>query len=394
MTQRRLTAAFIRNTEPENKTRIYWDADVKGFGLRVTEGGSRAFVLQYRIDGRSRRTTLAQCSAISLRRAREVAGETLLSIRAGDDPLQRRQDAKAAPTIAHALDRFFGEYGPGLVNSKQMVAKTLADYRAQARRYIWPGIGNLKVANVRRRDVEQVLAKVPGKVQRNRVQALLSRLFTVFEDWEYRPPQTNPVFGIPKVREYARTRVFTPDEMKRMGRAFEGLDATHKAALGFLMLSGWRCGEVLSLEWGMIDEAGIISLPTSKTGPSRRTVSALAMAQVEGLPRTSAKVFGATTYRTLRMKFRASCRVAGVKDGRLHDVRRTFASVAAASGLNAFVLQRMLGHASVAMSSRYVQLAAPIIDDAQHATAGSIAAQLSGDDAEVEVLADHRKHVD
>ena len=67
---------------------------VKGLGVRITPAGAKSYVLNYRVDGRMRRATLARAADISLAAARERAGRELTSIRNGEtDPLQRRQAA-------------------------------------------------------------------------------------------------------------------------------------------------------------------------------------------------------------------------------------------------------------------------------------------------------------
>jgi hypothetical protein len=45
---------------PEKGNRVYWDAALGGFGVRVTAGGARSFVLDYRVkgSGRQRRITI------------------------------------------------------------------------------------------------------------------------------------------------------------------------------------------------------------------------------------------------------------------------------------------------------------------------------------------------
>ena len=353
--------------------------------MRVTPTGAKSFVIQYRTKGRQRRWTLAQCAAVPLKRAREVAGETLLAIRNGDDPLQRRQDSLAAPSVASAIDRFFAEDGPSLVAAGRMRPTTLQTYSAQAERHVKRGIGALKVEDVKRRDVELMLAGVAGGIQRNRVQALVSRLFATFEAWEIRAPGSNPAKGISKVREHPRTRIFSPAELKAMGEAISEIECPyHAGALRFLILSGWRTGEVLSLTWNMVNlETGICDLPSTKVGPSRRPVSAIALQVLEGLPRSGAKVFSRVTYRTLRSRLFEVCRAAGIEDARLHDCRRTFASTAAADGMSAFVLMGLLGHSGIAMSARYVQLSGPVLDEARHSTTSHMASMLAGGDAEV-----------
>ena len=85
-----LTERVIREAKPGNKTTIVWDHEVKGLGVRVTAAGVKSFILNYRVAGRERRATLARCSEISLRAARDRAGVELATIRAGEgDPLDR-----------------------------------------------------------------------------------------------------------------------------------------------------------------------------------------------------------------------------------------------------------------------------------------------------------------
>jgi integrase len=58
------------------------------------------------------------------------------------------------------------------------------------------------------------------------------------------------------------------------------------AALRFLLLSGWREQEALSLRWDALDfERGIATLADTKTGPSVRHVGAAALALLTELPR-------------------------------------------------------------------------------------------------------------
>ena len=387
----RFTEAFIRDAKPEAATRIFWDHAVKGLGVRITPAGSKSFVLQYRVAGRSRRSTVAQCSAISLKRAREIAGEQLAAIRnQGADPLQRRQDAMAAPSVADGLDRFFAEYGPARVAIGRMRESTLEKYHAQAEKYVRPALGAFKVADVRRRDVVQMLARVGGPVQRNRVQAFTSRLFSAFEEFEIRAVDSNPARRITKTLEKPRNRVFAASEIAAIGAAIDGLACpVHKAALRFLLLTSWRNGEALSLEWDKIDfEGGVADLPNTKTGAARKQVASLALELLATLPRTNARVFHPVTYGTLRHRLLAVCREAKVPDARLHDIRRTVASNAGAAGASAFAIRDMLGHSSLAMSNRYVRLSAPAVQSVQHAAASRMAAQLAGTSA---VVVDHPK---
>ena len=201
-----LTERRIRDAKPEPKTRFLWDGQVKNLGVRITPKGAKSFVLFYRAAGRKHLATVARCSEISLKAARERAGRDLAAIRDGEaDPLKRRRVAREAPTVNDALERFFGEYAPARMEAGRLAEKTVTDYRKQSRRYVGPLLGTLQVAKVTRHDVEKFAAKMAKTpAQRNRTLAFLSRIFTLAEHWEWKPQRTNPVRGIERAKEQAR----------------------------------------------------------------------------------------------------------------------------------------------------------------------------------------------
>lgn len=53
---------------------------------------------------------------------------------------------------------------------------------------------------------------------------------------------------------------------------------------------------------------------------------------------------------------RRSCREAGVREIRFHDLRHSFASNFVLAGGNIYDLQKMLGHSLVTMTERYSHL--------------------------------------
>lgn len=54
-----LTERFVRTTEPaRDRNIIVYDDEVGLFGLRITEAGSKSFILTYRVAGRERRITI------------------------------------------------------------------------------------------------------------------------------------------------------------------------------------------------------------------------------------------------------------------------------------------------------------------------------------------------
>ena len=387
-----LTERKIRDAKPGPKTIILRDREVSGFGVRIAPGGVKSYVIDYRVNGRRRLATLARCAEMSLKDARARAGRELAAIRAGEtDPLARRADARAAPTVADLIEGFLTDEGPARIERGRMKPRTLQTYRNQCDIYVLPAIGNRRAADVKRGDVEHLVSRLPA-VTRNRVLALVSRLFTLAERWEWRGQHDNPARGIERSVEEARDRVLAPSEIKAMGAAFAEIDNPFVAgALRFLVLTGWRNGEALSLRWENVDmETGTITLPETKAGRDRRTVGRAALAVLASLPRVNGNPFvfagsraAAISYGTLHAAFRKATDRAGLADVRLHDLRRTMATNAAATGLNLIGLRDLLGHKTTAMAERYARRADSILKQHQDRMADQMAALMDGETADV-----------
>ena len=391
-----LTERAIRDAKPGSKARILWDKKITGFGLKIQPGGTRSFVLDYRVNGTQRRVSMGRAGEVSLKDARERAGRELTKIRAGEgDPLRRREDAAAAPTIADVVERFFREYVPGRIERGRMAERTAADYRQQCNRYVLPALGKLKVADVARGDIERML-KPLKPVQRNRVASLASRLFNLAEHWEYRPQHTNPVRGVERAREQPRDRVLAPSEMRALGAALAGMSDASLYAVGAIRmaaLTGWRVGEVLALKWENVDfETGLATLPSTKTGRQTRALGSASLELLASMPRVSdnAHVFAggvagtAITYKTVRAVFARAAGAADLTDIRLHDLRRTVATNAAAAGVAIHTLRDLLGHSTLAMSNRYVRrTGGALVEAVEQSSAGMAAMMSDGEGAKV-----------
>ena len=272
-----------------------------------------------------------------------------------------------------------------------MAERTRYDYGKQADRTIRPALGTMKIAEVTRADVERAVAK-RGPVQRNRTIALLSRLFAEFERWEWRAEGTNPARLIEKAREWPRDRVLAPSEIGALGAALDTIaNPFTAAALRFLMLTGWRNGETRAIRWQDLNfETGEIVLMSTKTGRDRRTISEAALEIVAGLPRINGNphVFAgarsaALSYKTLHTAFARACATAGIEDARLHDVRRTLATTAAASGLTLIGLRDLLNHKTTTMAARYARRSDSVLRTTQNEMADKMAALMRGDEGDV-----------
>ena len=180
---------------------------------------------------------------------------------------------------------------------------------------------------------------------------------------------SNPAKRVERAVEHARRRVLS--SLKKWAALADALDSLSSeypvatAALKVAAVTGLRISEVLGMEWQHIDmQSGRFHLPHTKTGARDHDLPDAALAILSTLPPVEGNpfVFHSTGGRHVAPRqtgvvFRQAAAAAGVEDARVHDLRRTLATRAAAAGLSAFALRDMLGWKSMAMPARYVQLA-------------------------------------
>ena len=381
-----LTEKRIRDARPGDKTSFLWDDQVKGLGVRVTPKGAKAYVLFYRARGRKHLATLARTSELSLRTARARAGAELVAIRDGDDPLERRRELRQAPTINEGLDRFFDEYVVERIRIGKLKPKTVHEYRLQADATIRPALGKCRIEDVSRRDIERMV-KPLRPVIRNRTLALASRLYTLFQEWEW--CSANPVRFVEKAREEPRDRTLSESEIAALADALDVESETSPAAVAairMMLMTGLRVSEVISMKWIDVDfEDARVTLPTTKTGRRVQVLSTAALEALASHPRIhgSEHVFTTTgraaiTYKTTLGAFRRAANRSGLEDVRLHDLRRTLMTRAAAAGIGTHVLRDLLGHKTTTMADRYVRHAGAAVADATERMGSEMAAIMNG----------------
>lgn len=198
----------------------------------------------------------------------------------------------------------------------------------------------------------------------NRELAVLRHLLRLAEEWGY-------VEKVPRIRmapePEGRLRFLAEDELVRLLAACEAKASKSRVLLPVVTVAvntGMRRGEVLGLAWERVDFArGVLRLEQTKSGRRReipmnqavdQALSGLAGPKLEGL------VFrkgDGSKWGSIRTAFERACRDAKIEDFRFHDLRHTFASHFMMSTGDLPALQKILGHATLAMTMRYAHLA-------------------------------------
>lgn len=371
-----------------------WDDDLPGFGLRVSEGGARTFVLKYRAHGRQRWLTIGRYGVFTPDEARTEAKRHLGEVAKGGDPALEKARARQGITLADFARRYTAEYA---VAHKKPTSRDADRYHLK--NHIIPRLGSMRMDAIARQEITKLHASLKDRpYTANRVLALLSHMFTIAAQWGVVPDGTNPCLHVPKFKEHSRERFLSPTELYRLGRALAVVDRAGKspyvvAAVRLLLFTGARLNEILTLRWEYVDEgACLLRLPDSKTGRKTIPLVPATLEVLRDLPRHANNPYVICGSKqgghlvNLQKAWRRLRKAALIPDVRIHDLRHSYASIAVAGGLSLPLLGSLLGHREHSTTMKYAHLA----DDPRIAAAGSIAsriaAQLAGEGGNVTFL--------
>jgi integrase len=170
-------------------------------------------------------------------------------------------------------------------------------------------------------------------------------------------------------------------EMYRLGAVLDDIDKKRgstpwvTAAVRLLLLTGARLSEILTLKWTFVDlEGGRLNLPESKTGKKTVHLSLEANMPLANIPRLTNNPH-VKPWRRIRS-------MAELGDMRLHDLRHSYASVAAVSGLSLQMIGKLLGHTQSQTTARYAHLSADPVKQAANLIGSAIGRRLGGNDVE------------
>ena len=356
-----LTPRLARESTSNGKDTILFDKALPGFGLRIHPSGRKVWIVQARIEGRSRRIVIARHGEIELAEARRRARDMLARIRAGDNPADDIQREKGIPTLREFADEYLRRCEP---HWKPSGRRTMRIY-LKAR--VLPAFGRMPLDRIGPEDVaawfDAASRDKPGAA--NRALEILRAMMFRAEEWGLRERGSNPCLGIARNPRNNVARFLDADELARLGRALDTNEARWPeavAAIRLLALTGCRRSEVLDLRWRNIG-GDALNLEDAKTGPRAVPLGEAVRALIEALPGArdpEAFLFpryaeGRGTY-SLTMCWQTVCADAGLGRLRLHDLRHTAASQAVMAGENLPVVGKLLGHRRHRTTASYAHL--------------------------------------
>ncbi|MGO9263963.1 MAG: tyrosine-type recombinase/integrase [Candidatus Binataceae bacterium] len=212
----------------------------------------------------------------------------------------------------------------------------------------------------------QIESYVSRRIENRAAASTINREITVLKHmlaravrWEYL--SNNQITGLKPLREPSgRTRFLSLEEIERLLAVCEESSSRYLHSFVVVALNtGMRRNEILGLTQRSIDWPNrVATLNDTKNGEARHVY--LNDAALEALgrllpPSDRDRLFPLGPNQT-SMMFRRAVKRAGLEDFRLHDLRHTFASYQAMSGIAGRGLQSLLGHKDPRMTMRYSHL--------------------------------------
>ena len=372
---RRVRAAKTRATKYEVR-----DDVVSGLALAIQPTGVRTYFLARMVRGRRRYATIGSADAMTVPEARREARRLIASY---IEPATKDNGPK---TPGHPMDAFAAEFLERY--ARHWKPRTLTASAYVVRNHILPAFGHMTVDAItveHVRDWFASMADKPGSA--NRAMPVLSIMMRMAELWGYRTHNSNPCKNTRRYRTMPKERFLTAEEMARLNAVltcdeFRCPDVV--AIVRLLMLTGCRFGEIAALEWDWIKDKRI-HLPDSKSGPRTVWLSSAARAVIDAIPcygpdcpflfpgRPPTRPIDNIAFQWDRIRAEA-----GLPGLRLHDLRHSWASTAAMNGVDMVTIAKLLGHALVETTERYVHLSDKSVADAADRVSNRIHAALAG----------------
>ncbi|MDP5239104.1 integrase family protein [Uliginosibacterium sp. 31-16] len=399
---------------PESGQQLHWDDELKGFGVRVTASGKKVFILQYRIQGNTRRVTLGPYGPITCDEARKRAITELAEVYKGNDPADKKKEAAVQrvtlrEVAQNYLDTKTTKNGPLRAATRKSIdyhiTKTFSDWADKP-------VARIDRDGCKKRYLE--LSKTAPVLANQAFRVLRALLNWVREEYSTKDG-SYLLFAENPVTRMLKTSPWNPEPprnnrsipLDKLGEAWSLLlnqrllttknTRSNVDLVIFMLLTGTRIGEASRLTWDRVSLDGPlgwfklietknhhdITIPMS---PVLREL--MALKQVESEPDNPyvfpAHFGGEGHIKDARSVMEKISTVAGSNLSH-HDLRRTFVAVAHACGIASWKVEVLTNHIPQTVTIKNYTPTADLKD--MHEEVNKIAAYILAKAAALEIQA-------
>lgn len=344
---------------------IYFDTEVRGFGVTCYPSGRKVFFYNYGPSRRRRRIKIAPYGEMTPTEARQAATKLAHAIRSGEDPHQERAAARAMPYLDEWIDSYLED-----VRRRKMSWRDDRRFLGWCKKR-WKGRRLDSLTTEELRQAFAVYGDGHTPIQANRWLASIRACLATA--WRSDLIPSNPAAKVRKNPEPPpRERVLTDEEMSRLWKAIEDLkDVYARVGLVLLIVTGARRSDVLRARWDHFDlDEGIWRIPRSKARrPQLLPLTPATAEMLRAAPRGGEYVvtgrYPDRPRYDMRNAWDSVREQADLLDVYLTDVRRTYGLVVSReAGLHA--ASKLLRHSSITVTEKhYAPLGLDVLRAAQ-----------------------------
>jgi integrase len=340
-----LTDRFCDRAKALGAQTDYFDENVSGLALRVTAQGVKTWTLHFGPASKRARITLGRYPSTSLANARALALDAKASIADGRDP----RGGTDAMTVSDLVASY--------VEKHTSTLRSADEIKRRLYRNIVPVIGNVKLAELHRRDATRVVDRVAKRNAPTEAMRSFEDLRAMLR-WAVSRGDIDhsPIEGMRKPSgSKPRERVLSDDEIRTLWNGLpEALARSEQCQriIKLCLVTGQRVGEVAGMSKSELDlKQRLWRLPGARTKnghPHNVPLSPLAIEligngdgeQVFSNAEGEGTLPGAAVARTIS---RAQERF-GIAQWSAHDLRRTALTGMAKLGVAPIVLGHIANH--------------------------------------------------
>ncbi len=366
-----LTPNTVANLKPKTERYERPDGGCTGLLVCVFPSGKKSYVCRYRFKGKPKKLTLGPCLIsttetgkkrksgvpLTLKSARALCADALVEAASGNDPAAAKQAAKQEPeanTLRDVCEKHL-KLAAGL--------RTLDSQRRPDLELFYKTLGHLPIDQIKRSQFFDVLDQVTKKRGPRRAGRAFGSMKTALswhgnrdEDFVNRLSRTT----LPGGASGERDRTLDDDELRAVWKAADADKGPFGAFIRFVLLTAARRNEAADMPRSgeLIDNNTGWLIPANRYKTKRDTLiplSRAAQAIIAAMP-DGDFLFSTDGTRPLRAfndRKKAFDKVCGVKDWRLHDLRRTSRTFLSRAGVRPDIAELCLGHTVGGIRGRY-----------------------------------------
>ncbi|QIR13933.1 tyrosine-type recombinase/integrase [Shewanella aestuarii] len=374
----KFTKTLIKQLRERRENTYYGDTEVPPLHLKTNTNGNGYFYLIKRVQGKKVFVSYGSSDEMTVEQARKAALDDIELMRQGINPNEEKAAIRERRLNSFTYADLFAAYKADFqvrIKAGERRPKSLEDAQSLFKLHTKPFFKNKDVRDLTNDDARKIISDLKTAKSPAISNKCLTQIKSIFNYAKKEGLISDNHFAVAKkFAEQPRERVLTQEEEIRLLAALDEEPQVFKDIVLIALLTGQRKSCVLSLRWEEIDpQQRIWTIPASKAKSKKGLVVPLIPAAMEILNRRSqeaeqGEVFvfpnkrsklGHVVEKTGQGSFwRRVTKRAGLysddKAQRLtfHDLRRSTATRMARAGIELAIIQKALGHSSIAITQR------------------------------------------